>query len=62
MNIKLLKLGKEKTSYVNYQYQIFSYFSPECRVKSDFITPTKYWPENEQSKKELIKAYKENLQ
>lgn len=36
--------------------------SPECRVKSDFVTPTKYWPENEQAKQELIKAYKENLQ
>jgi hypothetical protein len=37
-------------------------FSPECRTKSDFVTPTKYWPENEQAKHELIKAYKENLQ
>jgi hypothetical protein len=36
--------------------------SPECRVKSDFITPTKYWPENDEAKKDLIKAYKENLQ
>jgi E3 ubiquitin-protein ligase makorin len=35
---------------------------PECRTKSDFVTPTKYWPENEQAKQELIKAYKENLQ
>jgi E3 ubiquitin-protein ligase makorin len=35
---------------------------PECRTKSDFVTPTKYWPENEQAKHELIKAYKENLQ
>ncbi len=40
----------------------FFNFSPECRIKSDFVTPTKYWPENEQAKQELIKAYKENLQ
>lgn len=35
---------------------------PECRVKSDFITPTKYWPEHDEAKQGLIKAYKENLQ
>jgi hypothetical protein len=39
---------------------IFS--SPECRTKSDFVTPTKYWPENDQAKRDLIQAYKENLQ
>jgi hypothetical protein len=37
-------------------------FSPECRTKSDFITPTKYWPENDQAKKNLIQSYKDNLQ
>jgi hypothetical protein len=40
---------------------VYVYSSPECRVKSDFVTPTRYWPENEQSKHNLINAYKENL-
>jgi hypothetical protein len=44
------------------KYLLVFIFSPECRTKSDFVTPTKYWPENEQAKQELIKAYKENLQ
>jgi hypothetical protein len=60
MTIKLLKLGKEKKP-PNIE-KSKSDFSPECRTKSDFVTPTKYWPENEQAKQELIKAYKENLQ
>ncbi|CAF3242939.1 unnamed protein product [Rotaria socialis] len=45
----------------NYEHKVVK-ACPECRVKSDFITPTKYWPENEQAKQEVIKAYKENLQ
>ncbi|CAF3427802.1 unnamed protein product [Rotaria sp. Silwood1] len=45
----------------NYEHKVVK-ACPECRVKSDFVTPTKYWPENEEAKQELIKAYKENLQ
>ncbi|CAF1221908.1 unnamed protein product [Rotaria sordida] len=45
----------------NYEHKVVK-ACPECRVKSDFITPMKYWPENEQAKQQLIKAYKENLQ
>ncbi len=41
---------------------ILLYFSPECRTKSDFVTPTKYWPENDPAKKNLIQSYKDNLQ
>ncbi|CAF3868715.1 unnamed protein product [Rotaria magnacalcarata] len=45
----------------NYEHKVVK-ACPECRVKSDFVTPTKYWPENEQAKQEVIKTYKENLQ
>ncbi|KAG1681080.1 E3 ubiquitin-protein ligase makorin-1 [Nymphon striatum] len=31
---------------------------PECRVCSDFITPSKYWVEAEEDKKKLISEYK----
>ncbi|GIY43545.1 e3 ubiquitin-protein ligase makorin-1 [Caerostris darwini] len=31
---------------------------PECRVASDFITPSQYWVETEEDKKKLISAYK----
>jgi len=27
-----------------------------------FVTPAKYWPEHDEAKRDLIKAYKENLQ
>lgn len=34
---------------------------PECRVKSDFITPNKFWFEDEQNKKKIIQDYKLKL-
>ncbi len=36
---------------------------PECRVKSDFVTPSRYWfdEKDEQSKKNIIKDYKAKL-
>jgi len=34
---------------------------PECRVKSDFITPSKYWVETEEEKGKLIQGYKKAL-
>ena len=34
---------------------------PECRVKSDFVTPSRYWFENEEQKKKIINEYKTQL-
>ena len=34
---------------------------PECRVTSDYVTPSKYWFENEEEKKKIISDYKLNL-
>ncbi len=34
---------------------------PECRVKSDYVTPSKYWYESEDDKKKIIHDYKSNL-
>lgn len=31
---------------------------PECRVKSDFVTPSRYWVEDKEDKKKLIEEYK----
>lgn len=45
----------------NYEHKVVK-ACPECRTKSDFVTPTKYWPENDQAKKNLIQSYKDNLQ
>lgn len=45
----------------NYEHKVVK-ACPECRTKSDFVTPTKFWPENDQAKKILIQSYKDNLQ
>lgn len=34
---------------------------PECRVKSDFVTPSKFWVEDENEKLKLIEGYKNAL-
>jgi hypothetical protein len=34
---------------------------PECRVKSDYVTPSKYWFDNEDCKKKIIQDYKNSL-
>ena len=34
---------------------------PECRVKSDFVTPSKFWFEDEEKKKKIIDEYKSKL-
>lgn len=36
---------------------------PECRVKSDYVTPSRYWfdEKDEESKKQIIKEYKDKL-
>lgn len=34
---------------------------PECRVKSDYVTPSKFWFENEDNKKKIIEEYKNRL-
>ena len=34
---------------------------PECRVKSDYVTPSKYWFDNEESKNKIIQEYKGRL-
>lgn len=34
---------------------------PECRVKSDFVTPSRFWFENHDSKKKIIDEYKSKL-
>ncbi len=31
---------------------------PECRTKSDFVTPSKYWIDKQEEKDALIKQYK----
>ncbi len=31
---------------------------PECRVKSDFITPNRFWFEDDENKKKIIEEYK----
>jgi len=46
---------------INYEHKVVK-ACPECRTKSDFVTPTKYWPENDQAKQNLIQSYKDNLQ
>ncbi|UJR23235.1 hypothetical protein I4U23_026255 [Adineta vaga] len=60
-HIFCLECIRKWRSSSNYEHKVVK-ACPECRIKSDFVTPTKYWPENEQSKQELIKSYKENLQ
>ncbi|XP_013786670.1 probable E3 ubiquitin-protein ligase makorin-1 [Limulus polyphemus] len=34
---------------------------PECRVPSDFVTPSQYWVEEKEEKKKIIENYKEAL-
>ncbi|XP_041349908.1 probable E3 ubiquitin-protein ligase makorin-1 [Gigantopelta aegis] len=34
---------------------------PECRVLSDFVTPSKYWHESKEDKEKLIEGYKSAL-
>ena len=34
---------------------------PECRVKSDFVTPSRIWFEDEEKKKKIIDEYKTKL-
>ncbi|ELT95839.1 hypothetical protein CAPTEDRAFT_174661 [Capitella teleta] len=34
---------------------------PECRVKSDFVTPSSYWVDDEPNKTKLIEGYKKAL-
>lgn len=34
---------------------------PECRVKSDYVTPSKFWFENDDNKKNIIEEYKGKL-
>ena len=34
---------------------------PECRVKSDFVTPSRFWFEDQESKKKIINEYKLTL-
>ena len=34
---------------------------PECRVKSDFVTPSRFWFEDEGNKKKIIEEYKLTL-
>lgn len=38
------------------------HFSPECRTKSFFVTPTKYWPKDSEAKEKFIHNYKQTLQ
>jgi len=60
---KVVKAWLDKRFYLfEIQSILLLSFSPECRTKSDFVTPTKYWPENDPAKNSLIQAYKENLQ
>ena len=34
---------------------------PECRMKSDFVTPSKYWVDTKEEKEKLIRGYKKAL-
>jgi E3 ubiquitin-protein ligase makorin len=34
---------------------------PECRVKSDFVTPSRFWFEDEDNKRHIIEEYKTKL-
>lgn len=34
---------------------------PECRVKSDYVTPSRFWFDNEEAKKKIIDEYKAKL-
>ncbi|CAF0869015.1 unnamed protein product [Didymodactylos carnosus] len=45
----------------NYEHKVVK-ACPECRVKSDFVTPAKYWHENDNEKKKIIEDYKAHLQ
>ena len=36
--------------------------SPECRTKSFFVTPAKYWPKDSEAKDEFIRNHKQSLQ
>ncbi|CAF1024484.1 unnamed protein product [Adineta steineri] len=60
-HIFCLECIRKWRSSASYEYKVVK-ACPECRTKSDFITPSKYWPENDQAKNNLIQAYKENLQ
>ncbi|CAF1418273.1 unnamed protein product [Adineta ricciae] len=60
-HIFCLECIRKWRSSSNYEHKVVK-ACPECRTKSDFVTPTKYWPENDQAKNNAIQAYKENLQ
>ncbi|UJR25696.1 hypothetical protein I4U23_007047 [Adineta vaga] len=60
-HIFCLECIRKWRSSSNYEHKVVK-ACPECRTKSDFVTPTKYWPENDQAKNASIQAYKENLQ
>jgi len=34
---------------------------PECRVMSNFVVPSRYWAEDEESKNKLIALYQSEL-
>lgn len=34
---------------------------PECRVKSDFVTPSQFWVDSKEEKQKLIEGYKDAL-
>ena len=34
---------------------------PECRVKSDYVTPSRFWFDNEETKKKIMDDYKAKL-
>jgi len=48
-------------SLSNYEHQVVK-ACPECRTKSFFVTPTKYWPKDSEAKEKFIQNYKQTLQ
>lgn len=65
MNIKLWKPGKRIHSMSDddtIEISQLSDSSPECRTKSFFVTPAKYWPKDSEAKDEFIRNHKQSLQ
>ena len=46
-------------SYLNFVF--YRRACPECRTKSDFVTPSKYWMDDKDDKLRLIDGYKDAL-
>ncbi|CAF1299647.1 unnamed protein product, partial [Didymodactylos carnosus] len=59
-HIFCLECIRKWRSSSNYEHKVVK-ACPECRVKSDFVTPAKYWHESDDEKQKIIEDYKAHL-